>query len=65
MGEHFSASLGYNVYLFGLVYESRAKQYNFIYGEECISKGSHNVASMVYYFLRHIAGDHIRAANIS
>jgi len=60
MGEHFASTLGYNAYLFGIVDECTEKQYNYIYGEEHNSKGSNNVCSMVYHFLKYIASEKIK-----
>jgi len=60
MGEHFASTLGYNAYLFGIVDEATEKQYNYVYGEEHSSKGSDNVCSMVYHFLRYIASEKIK-----
>lgn len=60
MREHFASTLGYNLYCFGIVAEVSVKQHNFLYGEEHPSKGSDNVASIVFYYLRHVAPEHLR-----
>jgi len=60
MGEHFALTYGYNAYLFGIVDESTDKQYNYVYGEEHNSKGSQNVCSMVFDFLKYVASEKIR-----
>lgn len=60
MGEHFASTLGYNAYSYGIVDECIGKQYNYTYGEEHNSKGSDNVCSMVYHFLKYIASKEIK-----
>ena len=63
MQEHFAATFGYNIYLFGLVDEMKGIQHNYVYGEENPSKGSNVVASIVLYFLRNQAPEYLRTVS--
>ena len=62
MVEYFASTLGNHVYLFGIVDESTKKQFNYVYGEENNSKGSNNVCSMVYHFLKYVASEKMKSS---
>lgn len=59
-GGTFRQHFALKVYCFGLVDEIAVKQHNFLYGEEHPSKGSDNVASIVFYYLQHLAPAYLR-----